>query len=298
MANIGFVGLGHMGFAMALNLIKANHQVTGFDLNKDALAAFSKAGGISAQSLSSIAASDFFITVLQTGQQVSEVYLGEEGLFAKASKTSLFIDCSSIDVETTKMLHEQAKKRGLCTIDAPVSGGMAGARDATLTFLAGGEEKEVQRAIPILNAMGKKIIPTGASGSGQAAKICNNLILGISMIAVSEAFVLARHLGLSSHRLFEVVNNASGQCWTMSHYCPAPDILPGVPASHHYEPGFAAAMMLKDLKTSQQAAKEAGITTPLGAAATELYQQFNAQGFGQLDFSAIIKAIEKQAIAL
>lgn len=295
MARIGFVGLGHMGLPMAINLVKAGHIVTGFDLQQQALVTLATGGGLAAQSLQDAAVNqDILITMLQTGQQVQQVCLGDKGLFAHASPNSLYIDCSSIDVQSSRELHQQALKQHLLVVDAPVSGGVAGAAAATLTFMVGGEEQAFEQAKPILAAMGKKVIHTGQAGSGQAAKICNNMILGISMIAISEAFVLAEHLGLSPQKLFDVVSNSSGQCWAMSQYAPVPDILPNVPANRGYQPGFTTAMMLKDLHLSQSSAAKVGIETPLGAHATAIYQQFNDEGQGQLDFSAIIKILAKE----
>ncbi|MBA3537506.1 MAG: 3-hydroxyisobutyrate dehydrogenase [Tatlockia sp.] len=294
MAGIGFIGLGHMGLPMALDLVKAGHIVTGFDLQPQALATFKTGGGQVAESIEDTAKNqDVFITMLQTGEQVSQVCLGDKGLFALAAKNTLYIDCSSIDVQSSRALHQQATLKKLLMVDAPVSGGVAGAKAATLTFMVGGKEQAFEQAKPVLAAMGKKIIHTGPAGSGQAAKICNNMILGISMIAVSEAFTLAEHLGLSPQKLFEVVSNSSGQCWAMSQYAPVPGVLPNVPANKGYQPGFTAAMMLKDLHLSQSSAAAVAVETPLGAHATALYQQFNEEGQSELDFSAIIKIIAK-----
>lgn len=295
MARIGFVGLGHMGLPMAINLVKAGHQVTGFDLQAEALKTLADAGGFAANSLADAAKNqDAFITMLQTGEQVRQVCLGEKGLFANAAANTLYIDCSSIDVQTSRELHQQATEKQLSVVDAPVSGGVTGAAAATLTMMVGGDEKSFEQGKPLLSVMGKTIIHTGSAGSGQAAKICNNMILGISMIAISEAFVLAEHLGLSAENLFEVVSNSSGQCWAMTRYAPVPGILPNVPANNHYQPGFTAAMMLKDLRLSQNSAATVGVETPMGALATALYQQFNEAGQAQLDFSAIIKAIANE----
>lgn len=292
MARIGFVGLGHMGLPMAINLIKAGHQVTGFDLVTTAMETLAAAGGKTAASLQQVAhEQDALITMLQTGQQVKQVCLGTDGLFVFAAQGSLFIDCSSIDVMSSHEIHQQAHQAQLTVVDAPVSGGMAGAEAASLTFMVGGEEEAFQRAQPILSAMGQNIIHTGDAGSGQAAKICNNMILGISMIAVAEGFILAEKLGLTPQKLFEVVNNASGQCWVMSRYVPVPGVLDNVPANHDYQPGFTAAMMLKDLQTSQQAAHAMGVKTPLAAKATHVYQHLQAQGKEDLDFSAIYTAL-------
>ncbi|STX50122.1 3-hydroxyisobutyrate dehydrogenase [Legionella busanensis] len=293
MARIGFVGLGHMGLPMALNLVKAGHHVTGYDLQSEALEYFASAGGIAALDLKQTAHhQDVIITMLQTGKQVQQVCLND-GLYAAASPSTLHIDCSTIDVATCQMLYQQALEYQLMMIDAPVSGGVKGATAATLTFMIGGETEAFERAKPLLTVMGKKLFHTGPAGSGQAAKICNNMILAISMIAVSEAFVLAQELGLAPDKLFEVVNNSSGQCWTTSHYIPVPGLLPDVPANRDYQPGFTAAMMLKDLLLSQEAAKQVNIETTLGKQAAAIYQQFNEKGLGQLDFSAIIKTIKR-----
>ncbi|OCH99066.1 3-hydroxyisobutyrate dehydrogenase [Legionella jamestowniensis] len=297
MARIGFIGLGHMGLPMAINLLKAGHTVTGYDIQQSALNHLQEAGGKVAQRLPEAASGqEVIITMLQTGGQVREVCLGDKGLFILAQPQTVYIDCSSIDVPSSREIHQQAILNQLFVVDAPVSGGVAGAQAGTLTFMVGGDEEAFTRAKPILEAMGKKIIHTGEAGSGQAAKICNNMILGISMIAVSEAFVLAEHLGLSAPKLFEVVTNSSGQCWAMSQYVPVPGVLPHTPANNNYQPGFTAAMMLKDLNLSQNSATAMDIETPLAASATAIYQQFNEAGFGHLDFSAIIKAIAKEQV--
>ncbi len=289
MARIGFIGLGHMGLPMAVNLIKAGHRVTGFDLQAAPLEQLVAVGGVAAQDIRDAARSqDVVITMLQTGQQVQQVALGESGLLSAMQKGSLWMDCSTIDVASARKLHHAAEACGLLVIDAPVSGGVAGATAATLTFMVGGAEDAVQAASPILSAMGKKIIHAGAAGSGQAAKICNNMILGISMIAVSEAFVLAETLGLTPQKLHEVVTNASGQCWVMDHYVPVPGVLDNVPANRNYEPGFTVAMMLKDLCLGKQVAEESGKTLSMANHATELYQQFNDSDNANRDFSAII----------
>ncbi|MBA2657410.1 MAG: 3-hydroxyisobutyrate dehydrogenase [Tatlockia sp.] len=294
MANLGIVGLGHMGLPMALNLIKAGHQVTGFDLDLQALENLHQAGGKLASNLKDLALNqDIIITMLQTGEQVQQVCLGDQGLFAYAKENCLYIDCSSIDVKTSRNLHQQAALQKLLAVDAPVSGGVAGAIAGTLTIMVGGDDEAFLQAQTLLTDLAKKIIHTGPAGSGQAAKICNNMILGVSMIAVSEAFVLAEQLGLSAKKLFEVVTNSSGQCWAMSHYAPVPGVLPNTPANNDYQPGFTAAMMLKDLNLSQNAAAEVTVQTPLGAQAAALYQRFIEENNSNLDFSAIIKIIAK-----
>lgn len=294
MAKIGFVGLGHMGLPMAINLVKAGYQVSGYDLQQSALQNFANAGGVIAQNMLEVAQEkDILITMLQTGQQVLGVCHGHDGLLTMLKQGSLLIDCSTIDVNSARELHQLAHTQGIRVVDAPVSGGTAGAAAGTLTFMVGGEEAAFHAAQPILAVMGQKIIHTGDAGSGQAAKICNNMILGISMIAVSEAFVLAEQLHLSPQKLFEVVSNSSGQCWTMSKYAPVAGVLENVPANNEYKPGFAATMMLKDLLLSQESAHAVQITTPLGAKATALYQHLIEQGLGEADFSAIIKLISQ-----
>lgn len=295
MATIGFIGLGHMGLPMALNLIKAGHRICGFDLQASALEQLVVHGGVAAMDVQDAARhADMVVTMLQTGQQVKQVALGEVGFLAVLKKNALYIDCSTIDVASSRELHLAAEAKGVVAIDAPVSGGVTGATAATLTFMVGGTEDAFMRATPILSVMGKKIIHAGAGGSGQAAKICNNMILGISMIAVSEAFTLAETLGLSPQKLFEVVSNASGQCWVMNSYVPVPGVLENVPANRQYAPGFTVAMMLKDLCLSQSVAEASGVTLSMAERATELYQQFNDSGHANLDFSAIIKAIDQK----
>ncbi|RUR20741.1 3-hydroxyisobutyrate dehydrogenase [Legionella sp. km535] len=294
MARIGFIGLGHMGLPMAINLIKAGHKVSGFDLQESARTHFAESGGLVSSSLQEVANNqDVLITMLQTGEQVLQVCKGIDGLFNKANSDTLFVDCSTIDVNSSREFHQLAKERHLRSVDAPVSGGVAGAAAGTLTFMVGGDLDAFNAARPILANMGPKMIHTGGPGSGQAAKICNNMILGISMVAVSEAFILADQLGLTAEKLFEVVSNSSGQCWAMTKYVPVPGVLEHVPANNEYKPGFAAAMMLKDLKLSQATAQSAHVKTPLGAHVTKLYQYFIDQGLGELDFSAIIKLIAK-----
>lgn len=292
MANIGFIGLGHMGLPMAMNLIRAGHHVTGYDIQPAAMEMFASHGGQVAIDVRDMAQSaDIMVTMLQTGSQVKEVALGDKGFLSILKKGAWFIDCSTIDVVSARELHQAACQQGVLSVDAPVSGGVAGAQAGTLTFMVGGEEADFHQVEPILLAMGKNIIHAGACGSGQAAKICNNMILGISMIAISEAFVLAEALGLTPQKLFSVVSHASGQCWAMTHYVPVPDVLDNVPANRAYAPGFTVAMMLKDLHLSQQSAQSAGVTLSMGEQATALYQQFSDAGQAGLDFSAIIQAI-------
>ncbi|NKB47092.1 MAG: 3-hydroxyisobutyrate dehydrogenase [Legionellales bacterium] len=289
---IGFIGLGHMGRPMAQQLLAHQYEVQVFDVQPQAVQALVDQGALAADSPAMLAQQvDVLFTMLQTGDQVCDVCLTEQGIFAHANQTLLYIDSSSIDIQATRQLHQQAQTRGIAMLDAPVSGGVAGAQAASLTFMVGGEAAVFERAKPILQCLGNTLVHAGAAGNGQVAKICNNLILGISMIAVSEAFTLAQQLGLDAQTFFQISTQASGECWAMSNYCPAPGVLADVPASHGYEPGFTAAMMLKDLQLSQSAAVSAQVKTQLGERACELYQAFVEAGQGQLDFSAIIQAV-------
>ncbi len=256
MARIGFIGLGNMGLPMAQNLIKAGHQVEGVDVNSAAVAKLVAAGGASAEFAKVAAArADVVITMLPAGDQVREVYLGPNGIIENANAGTLLIDCSTIDVETARAVAAAAEKKGLMMLDAPVSGGVGGATAGTLTFMVGGSAQAFTRAESILQKMGKTIVHAGGPGNGQAAKICNNMILGVSMIAVSEAFVLAEKLGLEHQKLFDIASKSSGQCWSMTTYCPVPGPVPTSPANRDYQAGFTAAMMLKDLKLAQEAAQ-------------------------------------------
>jgi 3-hydroxyisobutyrate dehydrogenase len=291
MTQIGFIGLGNMGLPMAQNLIKAGHPVCGFDVSAAALDQFSAAGGIAVRSLDVASMGvDLIITMLPARDQVREVYLGQGGVLASAASGTLLIDCSTVDVETARAVAAAAHVNELEMLDAPVSGGVSGAQAATLTFMVGGSDKAFGRAKPVLEAMGKSIMQAGAAGSGQAAKICNNMILGISMIAVCEAFVLAEKLGLDPQKLFEISSQSSGQCWSMTNYCPVPGPVPTSPANRDYKPGFTAAMMLKDLKLAQDAARLTRSVAPLGAGAAAIYQRFVEDGDGAaVDFSGIIR---------
>jgi 3-hydroxyisobutyrate dehydrogenase len=292
MARIGFIGLGNMGLPMAQNLIKAGHAVEGVDMSEVAVAKLVAAGGASVETANSAAArGDVVITMLPSGKEVREVYLGSSGIIENANKGTLLIDCSTIDVETARAVAAEAEKRGLLMLDAPVSGGVGGASGATLTFMVGGSSQAFTRAESILQKMGKTIVHAGGAGTGQAAKICNNMILGISMIAVSEAFVLAEKLGLDHQKLFDISSKSSGQCWSMTSYCPVPGPVPASPANRDYQAGFTAAMMLKDLKLSQAAAKAAGAKTALGADAERIYSAYVASGEAGKDFSGIIRFV-------
>jgi 3-hydroxyisobutyrate dehydrogenase len=289
MTQIGFIGLGNMGLPMAQSLIKAGHPVCGYDVSAAALDKFSAAGGIAVRSLDvATMGVDVVISMLPAREQVREVYLGQGGVLASAAPGTLLIDCSTVDVETARAVAAAANVNELEMLDAPVSGGVTGAQAATLTFMVGGSDKAFGRAKPVLEAMGKTIVQAGAAGNGQAAKICNNMILGISMIAVCEAFVLAEKLGLDPHTLFEISSRSSGQCWSMTSYCPVPGLVPTSPANRDYQPGFSAAMMLKDLKLAQDAARLTRSVAPLGAGAAAVYQRFVEDGGGAGDFSGII----------
>lgn len=287
MTTIAFIGLGNMGNPMAANLVKAGHAVSGFDLIADNLATATQNGvAVAASAAAAIEGADVVITMLPAGKHVLSVYAD---LAPKAKKGALFIDSSTIDVDSARKAHAIAAEHGLLSVDAPVSGGTGGAAAGTLTFMAGGSRDAFALAEPVLKPMAGRIVHCGDAGAGQAAKICNNMILGISMIGVGEAFVLAEKLGLSHQALFDVASTSSGQCWSLTTYCPVPGPVPNSPANRDYKPGFAAALMLKDLKLAQEAAQSAGAVTPLGAEATQLYALFNAQGHGGTDFSGIIR---------
>jgi 3-hydroxyisobutyrate dehydrogenase len=293
MTNIAFIGLGHMGKPMAINLLKHGHALRVFDIAPESLAELAALGAAIAKSpVDTLQGVDVVITMVQNGGQVKGILTGEQGLFQHAKPGTLFIDCSSIDIPTSRMMHEEAVAHGFAMIDAPVSGGTKGAEAATLTFMVGGSAENFQRAQPILSAMGKKMVHAGAAGNGQAAKICNNMLLGISMIGVCEAFSLAEKLGLDAQKLFEISSNASGQCWSLTVNPPVPGLVETAPANRDYQPGFMTKMMLKDLLLSQNAAQYAGANTPLGAKATELYTACVEHGLGDKDFSAMIQFIK------
>jgi 3-hydroxyisobutyrate dehydrogenase len=292
MKTIGFIGVGNMGNPMVMNLLKAGFEVNVFDVSDAAVQALVAKGATAATTLAEVAVdADILITMLQTGEQVKAVCLGRNGLFYHARPEIIYIDSSSIEVSTTHELYLEAEKMGVMMVDAPVSGGVAGATAGTLTFMVGGSEDNFLKVKPVLETMGKKIIHAGSIGHGQAAKICNNLILGISMIAVGEAFNLAEKLGLDAKKFFEISSNASGQCWAMTSYCPVPGIVATAPSNHDYKAGFMTKMMLKDLRLGQHAAESVGATIPLGTEAAELYSLFLNQGYGEMDFSGIIKML-------
>ncbi|GAB4576335.1 MAG: 3-hydroxyisobutyrate dehydrogenase [Rhodothalassiaceae bacterium] len=288
MSDIGFIGLGNMGLPMARNLVKAGYAVAGFDLSPTQRAAFAESGGEAVSSPGDISAA-IFVTMLPAGRHVREVYLGPDGLLARARTGTLFIDSSTIDVKTAREVADAAKAAGHLMVDAPVSGGVAGAEAGTLTFMVGGDVQAFDAARPVLSAMGAKIVHAGGPGNGQAAKICNNMLLAITMIGTSEAFALARRLGLSDEKFFEIASTSSGQNWSMTSYCPVPGPVPAAPSNRDYKPGFAAAMMLKDLRLAQEAADETGARTPLGRHAEEIYAEMDKAGEGGLDFSAVFR---------
>jgi 3-hydroxyisobutyrate dehydrogenase len=286
MTAIAFIGLGNMGGPMAANLVKAGHEVLGFDLVAALCESAAKDGvAIAASAIEAVTRADIAITMLPAGKPVVAVW---SEIVGAAKKGALLIDSSTIDVDSARRAHALAKGAGLLSIDAPVSGGVGGAKAASLTFMCGGAAEAFELARPILEKMSKRIVHCGDPGAGQAAKICNNMILGATMIVTAEAFVLAEKLGLSHQALFDVASTSSGQSWSLTTYCPVPGPVPASPANNGYKPGFAAALMLKDLKLAQEAALASGATTPLGAEAAQLYALFNAAGHAGDDFSGII----------
>jgi 3-hydroxyisobutyrate dehydrogenase len=290
---VAFIGLGNMGGPMAANLVRAGHTVQGFDLSPASMNAAAQAGiEIAADVESAVQRAGYVITMLPAGNHVLEVF---QILIKAAQPGTLLIDCSTIDVGSARKAHDLATSAGFACLDAPVSGGTGGAAAATLTFMVGGEAEAFARGEPILAAMGRKIVHCGDAGAGQAAKICNNMILGISMIAVSEAFVLAEKLGLSHQALFDVASTSSGQCWSLTTYCPVPGPVPASPANRGYQPGFAAALMLKDLRLAQEAARATGADTALGAHAADIYTALSEAGHASADFSAVIRAIRARS---
>ena len=291
MARIAFIGLGHMGGGMAPNLVKAGHDVHAFDLSDVALDHAVGAGCVrSGSSDEACENAEAVITMLPASKHVLEVYRNH--VFDAAPKSALLIDCSTIDVASARTIEEEAVGRGFEMVDAPVSGGIAAAAGGTLTFMVGGSDKAFDRAQAILDPMAKAVIHAGGPGAGQAAKICNNMILGATMAVTCEAFVLAQKLGLDPKVFFDISSKASGQSWSMTSYTPVPGVGPETPADHDYEGGFAAALMLKDLKLALEAAEQAGVPVEMGEEAEEVYEDFIAAGGGNKDFSGVIKMIE------
>jgi 3-hydroxyisobutyrate dehydrogenase len=290
MATIGFIGLGNMGLPMATNLIKAGHTVRGFDLSEEQRKALESAGGESASSTEGCVDSvEIVVSMLPAGPQVKAVY--GESILPKVADGTLLIDCSTIDVATARSVASDAASKGLEMVDAPVSGGTTGAAAATLTFMVGGTETAFERAKPILEAMGKTIVHAGGSGNGQAAKICNNMMLAINMIGQCEAFSMAEKLGLDTAKLFAISSKSSGQSWSMTVNCPVPGLTETAASNRDYKPGFTAAMMLKDLGLSQDAAEQVHAQTPLGAEALQLFRDYVDRGHAGTDFSGIFKMI-------
>ena len=293
MTNIAFIGLGNMGGPMAANLVKAGHAVTGFDLSPASCdQARSDGVSIAGSTTDAVRDAEIIVTMLPAGKHVLSVWAD---ILPSAKEGALLIDCSTIDVESARKAHGMAQERNLLSLDAPVSGGVGGAKGATLTFMAGGAKQAFDRAEPVLSKMGRRVVHCGEAGAGQAAKICNNMILGISMIGVAEAFVLGEKLGLSHQALFDVASTSSGQCWALMNHCPVPDLVPTSAANNGYKPGFAAALMLKDLKLAQEAALSSGASTPLGAEAAQLFALFNGAGHGGDDYSGIINFLRGES---
>ena len=292
MATIGFIGLGNMGGPMAGNLVRAGHTVRGFDTADAPRSALAAAGGQGAASVAeAVAGAEFVVTMLPAGKHVRQVLDGPGGVFDHAALGALLIDCSTIDVGTARDMATAAAGRGFAMLDAPVSGGVTGATAGTLTFMVGGEQAAFDQAHPVLAAMGRTIVLAGPAGAGQAAKVCNNLILGISMLGVSEAFALAAKLGLPAQALFDISSTASGQCWSLTTYCPVPGPVPTSPANRDYQPGFAVDLMLKDLSLAVDAAQASGAASVLGPHARAAYQRLADAGMGAKDFSVAARAL-------
>ena len=293
MSNIGFIGLGNMGGPMAANLVKSGERVLGFDVVEASRQASARDGvQIVATARGCVENADVVISMLPAGEHVLSVW---NDILPVANQGALFIDCSTIDVASARKAHASAAERGVATLDAPVSGGVGGAKAATLTFMVGGSHAAFTRGRPVLERMGKRVVHCGEAGNGQVAKICNNMILGISMIGVSEAFGLGEKLGLSHQALFDVASASSGQCWSLTSYCPVPGPVPASPANNEYKPGFAAALMLKDLKLAKEAARSVKAKTALGAQAADIYEHFAQEGHSGMDFSAVIKLVREQS---
>jgi 3-hydroxyisobutyrate dehydrogenase len=295
MPAIGFIGLGNMGAPMAANLVKSGDHVLGFDL-VPALCEAAAGNGVQivANARSTVEDADVVITMLPAGEHVVSVW---NDIVPRARQGTLFIDCSTIDVSSARKAHALAAARGIATLDAPVSGGVGGARAATLTFMVGGTEHAFARGKPVLERMGKRIVHCGEAGNGQVAKICNNMILAASMIALGEAFVMGEKLGLSHQALFDVASASSGQCWALTSYCPVPGPVPASPANNGYKPGFAAALMLKDLKLAREAAASVKVKAAIGSHAAEIYDEFAKAGHSAMDFSGIINLVREQSKA-
>ena len=290
MAKIGFIGLGNMGLPMAKNLLKAGHDVTGCDLSADAVASLVEAGGQAADAPSSaVTDAQIVVTALPAARHVKAIYMGPDGILAAAPKGTTFIDCSTIDTASAREVISEAEERGQQMVDSPMSGGVGGATAGTLTFMVGGSDAAFQTAGQALEAMGKNIFHAGGPGAGSAAKICNNMMLAIQMISVAEGFSLAEKLGLDAQKLYDISSTATARCWSLNDYCPAPGPVPAAPSNRGYQPGFAAALMLKDLRIAMEAAQGASVATPLGAHATQIYSMMDLAGQADKDFSGVIE---------
>lgn len=293
MTKIAFIGLGNMGSGMCANLAKAGHDVHAFDLNADAVKAAVAAGAKAAATVGeAVSDVDVVVSMLPAGKHVHQVYFGEGGVTAHAKPGTLFLDCSTIAVEEARDAAGKAAEAGFSYMDAPVSGGVAAAEAGTLTFMVGGPKDGFEKAKPILDVMGKNVFHAGDPGNGQVAKIANNMLLGISMIGTCEAFNLAEKLGLDAQTFFDISSTASGQCWSMTSYCPAPGPVPAAPSNRGYQPGFAVAMMLKDLRLAMGAGDDVGADTPLGNHAQQIYAKLDEDGFGDIDFSGVMRRLK------
>jgi len=291
MARIAFIGLGHMGGGMAPNLVKAGHKVRAFDLSEEALSKACEQGcGRAGSTEEAVKDAEVVITMLPAGKQVLDVY--RNNVFGNAPASALLIDCSTIDVASARTVEEEAAAKGYEMVDAPVSGGIAAAAGGTLAFMVGGSDEAFAKAKPFIEPMAKAVIHAGGPGAGQAAKICNNMILGATMAATCEGFVLAQKLGLDPQVFFDISSQASGQSWSMTSYCPVPGVGPKTPADNNYDGGFAAALMLKDLKLAMEAANQVGLELEMGEEAEEEFEKFVGKGGGNKDFSGIIKMID------
>lgn len=294
MTQIAFIGLGNMGGGMCRNLVEAGHDVRAFDLNAEAVAKAVAQGAIAAGSLSeAVKDADAVVTMLPAGKHVKSVYLEQDGILSAAKPGAVLLDCSTIAVEDARETAQAATEAGFLMVDAPVSGGTAAADAGTLTFMVGGSEEAFNAAKPVLEVMGQKIVHAGASGNGQVAKIANNMLLGISMIGTAEAFNLAESLGLDAQTFFDISSTASGQCWSMTSYCPAPGPVEAAPSNRDYRPGFAVDMMLKDLRLAADAANGADVASPLGGMAEQIYAAMSEAGQGGLDFSGVILSLKQ-----
>jgi len=293
MTKIAFIGLGNMGSGMCANLAKAGHDVHAFDLNADAVKAAVAAGAKAASTVGeAVSDVDVVVSMLPAGKHVHQVYFGEDGVTAHAKPGTLFLDCSTIAVEEARDAAGKAAEAGFSYMDAPVSGGVAAAEAGTLTFMVGGPKDGFEKAKPILDIMGKNVFHAGDPGNGQVAKIANNMLLGISMIGTCEAFNLAEKLGLDAQTFYDISSTASGQCWSMTSYCPAPGPVPSAPSNRDYQPGFAVAMMLKDLRLAMGAGDDVGADTPLGNHAQQIYSKLDEDGFGDIDFSGVMRRLK------